>query len=81
MHMSHSYTMHSKEEVHRDISKLVIILHHLPLLHSHVILHNAPSLGMSCSLILPETDNFQQISAKRIFNLSLNFGLRAKSCR
>jgi len=28
--MSHSYTMHSKEEVHRDISKLVIILHHLP---------------------------------------------------
>jgi len=30
MHLSQSYTMHSKEEVHRDISTLVIILHHLP---------------------------------------------------
>jgi len=28
--MSQSYIMHGNEEVHRDISTLVIILHHLP---------------------------------------------------
>ena len=30
MHISQSYIMHSKEAVHRDINRLVIILHLLP---------------------------------------------------
>jgi len=30
MHVSHSYTMHSKEEVHSDTNRVAIIWHHLP---------------------------------------------------
>jgi len=57
MHMSQSYIMHNKKEVHRDMNRLAIILHHLASSSVTCDFTQYPEFGMSCSFILPETEN------------------------